>query len=269
MSLSNPSYIGFFAVILSCLRAAAERCGAAGAAVDWVKLGFYQPGQFYIATSAVSFRRYHHVAGVLIQRCAETRWSAFTIAMLAVVTPLILLKYLVFICDSVGFAPPSAIAELALPVGLSYFTFVAIGYLIDAFRHHQRLIQPAASGGVPHLLPACHFRADRAGRTLSAAARCRSAVFQRAGTFGIALIFIGLVLKVLLADALAVSVAACVLAQPDGSPLEKFIAMLFFPSGISAPISAGYSLIAIGSAKMLGAVRGPAHFVSRSQPVGP
>ena len=68
---------------------------------------------------------------------------------------------------------------------------------------------------------------------------------------GLCLIFIGLVLKVLFADNLSVPVAS-VFGDPESSlPLDKLVAIIFFAFDLYADF-AGYSLIAIGCAKMLG-----------------
>jgi hypothetical protein len=253
MSLSNPSYIGFLAaifVLFYLLPGGAARLALLLA----VSLGFYFNLAGVYTGILLGIVAITYAVGISIRKCAGTAYQGvvFTISVLAVLTPLILLKYLVFIGDSVGFSLPPAIAQLALPVGLSYFTFVAIGYLIDVYLD---IIEPETNPlrlavFITFFPLVTSGPIERGGRFLPQLGTVLPFSSDRA-LAGLRLIFIGLVLKVLLADALAAPVAA-VFGEPDGSPpLEKFIAMVFFPFNLYADF-AGYSLIAIGSAKMLG-----------------
>ena len=252
MSLSDPAYIGFFAVVfvlfyllpggtarLVLLLAAslAFYCNLAGVYV-WVLL--------FVATTA-------YVGGLLLQqRVGKGSRLVFVAALLVILAPLILFKYLGFLCDAVGITLPESIALLALPVGLSFFTFAATGYLIDvnlelleAERNPLRLALfvtffPLVTAGP----------IERGGRLLPQLDLALPLASERA-LAGLQLIFIGLVLKVLFADTLAAPVAT-VFGDPESSPpLEKFVAVVFFAFDLYADF-AGYSLIAIGCAKMLG-----------------
>jgi alginate O-acetyltransferase complex protein AlgI len=253
MSLSSPSYFAFFAavfVLFYPLPGGTARLVLLLAA----SLAFYSnlSGLYLSVLLAVAAIAY--AGGVSMQRCTGTvyrKW-VFITALLAAVAPLIVLKYLGFLCDTVGLTLPPEIAQLSLPIGLSFFTFAALGYLIDinlniispeynplrlaTFVTFFPLISagPIERGGrfLPQLDLKQPFSADRA-------------------LAGLRLIFIGLVLKVLVADTLSVPVAA-IFGNPEGSiPLEKFLAVIIFPFNLYADF-AGYSLIAIGSANMLG-----------------
>jgi alginate O-acetyltransferase complex protein AlgI len=176
----------------------------------------------------------------------------FIAALVAILLPLVVFKYVGFLADAAHIDLPGSLADLALPVGLSFFTFAATGYLIDvnlglleAERNPLRLglfvtffplvtAGPIERGGrlLPQLDLKLPMSADRA--------------FD-----GLRLIFIGLVLKVLFADTLAVP-SAEVFGDPESAvPLDKLVAMIFFAFDLYADF-AGYSLIAIGCAKMLG-----------------
>jgi D-alanyl-lipoteichoic acid acyltransferase DltB (MBOAT superfamily) len=253
MSLSSPSYIAFFAAVFVLFYLLPGR-GARLALLLAVSIGFYVNIAGVYTGVLLGLVAITYGAGLLIKKCAGTYYQSavFAGSVVIAILPLILLKYLFFIGDSLGFPLPPAVAELALPVGLSYFTFAAIGYLIDV-----RLDIIEAEDNPLRLAVFITFfplitsgPIERGGRflpQLDVVARFSS---ERA-LAGLRLIFIGLVLKVLLADALAMPVAA-VFGEPDGAaPLEKFVAMVFFPFNLYADF-AGYSLIAIGSAKMLG-----------------
>jgi alginate O-acetyltransferase complex protein AlgI len=253
MSLSSPSYIAFFAavfVLFYLMPGGTARLVLLLAA----SLAFYcnLSGLYVSVLLAVAAIAY--AGGVSLQRCAGTayrRW-VFIAALLAAIAPLIVLKYLGFLCDAVGLAVPPAIAQLSLPIGLSFFTFAALGYLIDInldiLEPERNPLRLAAFVTFFPLITAGPI--ERGGRLLPQLDLALPFSSARA-LAGLRLIFIGLVLKVLFADVLATPVAA-VFGEPEGSvPLEKFVAVVFFAFDLYADF-AGYTLIAIGSANMLG-----------------
>ena len=82
-------------------------------------------------------------------------------------------------CDAVGLGLPLPLLTIALPVGVSFFTFQAISYVVDVKR---RLVEPASHDrrrGLPELLPAPGRRADRARARVPAAARSSRATRAR------------------------------------------------------------------------------------------
>jgi len=253
MSLSDPAFLGFFAIVFVLfylLPGGTARLVLLLAA----SLGFYAQFAGVYTFVLLFIAAIAYVGGVALQQTVAKgrRQTVFLAALVALLAPLVLFKYLGFLCDSVGITLPDTIAQLALPVGLSFFTFAAVGYLIDinlellkAERNPLRLALfvtffPLVSAGP----------IERGGRLLPqfdlAAPLSATRAFE-----GLRLVFIGLVLKVLIADTLAVPVAA-VFGDPESAlPLEKFVAMVFFAFNLYADF-AGYSLIAIGCAKMLG-----------------
>lgn len=253
MSLSDPGFLGFFAVVFVLfylLPGATARLVLLLVA----SLGFYAQFAGVYTFVLLFIAAIAYVGGLMLQQTAAIgrRKAAFWMALLALLAPLILFKYLGFLCDSIGVPLPDAIARLALPVGLSFFTFAAVGYLIDvnlellkAERNPLRLALfvtffPLVTAGP----------IERGGRLLPQFDLATPLSAERAFD-GLRLIFIGLVLKLLIADTLSVPVAA-VFGDPDSAlPLEKFVAMVFFAFNLYADF-AGYSLIAIGCTRMLG-----------------
>jgi hypothetical protein len=253
MSLSSPSYIAFFSAIFM-LFYVLPKMTARLSLLLVASLAFYVNLSGFYTVVLLAVAAVAYAGGVLMQKCAGTRYSkpVFIVALLAAVAPLIVLKYLAFICDAMGLTLPPEIARLSLPIGLSFFTFAALGYLIDV---NLEIIDPeynplrlAVFVTFFPLITAGPI--ERGGRFLPQIDFAVPLSADRA-LAGMRLIFTGLVLKVLFADALATPVAA-VFGEPESAvPLEKFLAVIIFPFNLYADF-AGYSLIAIGCAKMLG-----------------
>jgi len=253
MSLSDPSFIGFFAVVFVLfylLPGGAARLVLLLAA----SLAFYA----YLAGAYVAIlvvvAAIAYLAGLALQarNGGRGRRLIFVAALLGMLTPLVALKYLGFLCGAVGLTLPPFIERLALPVGLSFFTFAAVGYLIDVnldLAAPER--NPLRLGLFVSFFPLVTAGPIERGGRLLPQFEFRNAFSSDRALAGLRLIFIGLVLKVLFADTLSVPIAA-VFGDPESSPpLEKFVAMVFFPFDLYADF-AGYSLIAIGCANMLG-----------------
>lgn len=253
MSLSDPAFLGFFAlvfVLFYLLPGGTARLVlllAASLGFYFKLVGGYTAVLLYVAAAA-------YLGGLALQRteAGRPRQAIFIAALLLILAPLVVFKYLGFLAAAASISLPDQLADLALPVGLSFFTFAATGYLIDVYlglleaeRNPLRLALfvtffplvtagPIERGG--RLLPQLDLKLPMSAE--------RS--FQ-----GLRLIFIGLVLKVLFADNLSVPVAS-VFGDPESSlPLDKLVAIIFFAFDLYADF-AGYSLIAIGCAKMLG-----------------
>jgi alginate O-acetyltransferase complex protein AlgI len=270
MSLSDPAFLGFFAVIFVLfylLPGGTPRLVlllAASLGFYFKLVGGYTAILVFVATAA-------YFGGLALQRTPAGRWrgAIFVAALLALLAPLVFFKYLGFLADAASISLPDSLADLALPVGLSFFTFAATGYLIDvnlglldAERNPLRLALfvtffPLVTAGP----------IERGGRLLPQLDLKLPMSAERSFE-GLRLIFIGLVLKVLFADNLSAPVAS-VFGDPESSlPLDKLVAIIFFAFDLYADF-AGYSLIAIGCAKMLGIDVQPNFrqpFLSRSIP---
>jgi alginate O-acetyltransferase complex protein AlgI len=158
------------------------------------------------------------------------------------------LKYSAFIASIVGLEPP----KTHLPIGVSFFTFQAISYLVDVYRREVPAERSFLRFGLyvflfPHLIAGPIVRyADLAA---SLATRTHS-VDQFAD--GVRRFTFGLAKKVLLADTLAV-VADQVFRIPpaDLAPSAAWIGMVCYSLQIYFDFS-GYSDMAIGLGKMFG-----------------
>jgi alginate O-acetyltransferase complex protein AlgI len=202
---------------------------------------------------------------------------------IAIVPPLLALgyyKYLGFIIRSLGFTPNSTSGaemagldfmwDIALPAGISFFTFQAVSYAIDCYKK-QVEVRPSASQFAlyitffPQLVAGPIVRYDQVSDALS---QLRAFSPTQSNFFtGIVYMTGGLAMKVLIADGLSRSLAPLVDA-PDVLNSVNFAYLVF---GYSFQIYFdfyGYSLIAIGLALLFG-VRLPSNFMQPYSAMNP
>ena len=71
--------------------------------------------------------------------------------------------------DSIGLGASPPILQILLPVGISFFTFHAISYVVDIGRGELRPDERCSTSALPVVLPPPGGRADRAGERAAAA----------------------------------------------------------------------------------------------------
>jgi D-alanyl-lipoteichoic acid acyltransferase DltB (MBOAT superfamily) len=170
-------------------------------------------------------------------------------------------KYYAFFVQGVGdvlnavhLGLPVPLLTIALPVGVSFFTFQAISYTVDVYR---RVIEPASTLDVAiYLSFFSHLVAGpivRAREFLPQLASPRDRTRVAVGP-GMMLIGVGLVKKVVLADFLARSIVDPVFGVPQAyfAP-DVWLATYAYAAQIYCDFS-GYTDIAIGLALLLGFV---------------
>jgi D-alanyl-lipoteichoic acid acyltransferase DltB (MBOAT superfamily) len=156
------------------------------------------------------------------------------------------------VLDAVHLGLPIPLLTIALPVGVSFFTFQAISYTVDV---HRRVIPPASTLDVSiYLSFFSHLVAGpivRAREFLPQLASPRDGTRVAVGP-GMMLIGVGLVKKVVLADYLARTLVDPVFAVPQsfGTP-DVLLASYGYAAQIYCDFS-GYTDIAIGLALLLG-----------------
>jgi alginate O-acetyltransferase complex protein AlgI len=169
--------------------------------------------------------------------------------------------------DSIGLGMPLPLLTIALPVGVSFFTFQAISYVVDVKR---RLVEPASTIDValylsffPHLVAGPIVRAREFLPQLQSP---RDPNKVAVGS-GLALIGLGLVKKVVIADYLARTIVDPVFAVPEsyGAP-DVWMAAYAYTAQIYCDFS-GYTDIAIGLALLMGYVF-PQNFMSPYRSLG-
>jgi alginate O-acetyltransferase complex protein AlgI len=194
-----------------------------------------------------------YFGGLLISRSAEgrARTAVFITAVVLSVLPLIFYKYWSAVLALLGVTSGMA-AGLALPVGISFYTFMALGYLIDTYVGNVEAERDPLKFAVfisffPQLTAGPIGRAPDLFRQFPALG-----VFDYGKAVdGLRAIVIGLFMKVVIADSLAPQVAKVYSDPHTFGAVDHMLATIYFSFQVYGDF-AGYSLIAIGSARLLG-----------------
>lgn len=151
-----------------------------------------------------------------------------------------------------GLAEQVAISNQALPIGLSFYTFLAAGYLIDVYVENYRAERsPLKFGVMMSFFPMVTAGPiERGERFLSQLGSLGAPGYQMA-VAGLRALLLGVLLKVVVADTLAPEVNRVFSAPHHFGATDLWLANLYFAFQVYADF-AGYSLIAIGSARLLG-----------------
>ncbi len=205
----------------------------------------------------------NQLAAVLIGRTEDERRRRLLVGI-AVALDLAVLgvfKYYSFFVQQfadvfahVGLGAPLPLITIALPVGVSFYTFQAISYVVDVKR---RLVKPASLidavvylSFFPHLIAGPIVRAREFLPQLS---RPRNPNRVAVGS-GLALIALGVVEKVVIADYLARAIVEPVFAVPQAyTGPNLLLAAYGYAAQIYCDFS-GYTNIAIGLALLMGYV---------------
>jgi D-alanyl-lipoteichoic acid acyltransferase DltB (MBOAT superfamily) len=173
---------------------------------------------------------------------------------------LIFFKYLYFISENVlwvaqffNYDFPIGQLKMILPLGISFYTFQTMSYTLDVYRGHaipQRnfMLYGAYVTYFPQLVAGPILRAGEVIFQLEKRPKFEISFILE----GVKRILIGLFLKVALADNIAPLVDESFLISPDGlSAIDVWTMAFLFGFQIYFDF-AGYSHIAIGSAKCMG-----------------
>ncbi|MCW2966213.1 MAG: putative poly(beta-D-mannuronate) O-acetylase [Actinomycetia bacterium] len=197
----------------------------------------------------------NHVLAVAIYR-ARGVVARKSFLALAIAFDLGLLGYFkyanFFLSTTDNVAGTSWIANVVLPVGISFYTFMAISYVVDTYRGE---LVPASlarfavfQAFFPHLVAGPIVRASELLPQLEDERDPRKVDVSRA----FFLIVSGLFLKVVIANHLATNIVDDVFAAPNRhSSLEVLVAIYGYAVQIFADFC-GYTNIAIGIALLLG-----------------
>ena len=173
--------------------------------------------------------------------------------------PLLIFKYYNFIITSVtqiltdiGFRFELPGLNWAIPIGISFFSFQAIGYLLDVY--HNRI--KAEHNIIDYTLFVSFFPQITSGPISKAEdlipqlKNLKPFEYAKA-TSGLKFLLWGMFLKVVVADRLGIFVNAVYENYQFYSGIDCFIASVFYSIQIYGDF-AGYSLMALGIAKCLG-----------------
>jgi alginate O-acetyltransferase complex protein AlgI len=213
-------------------------------------LFYFQLSKLYVSVLLFVTCVTYFGAKLLRSREAEKRGALlFWLIVAIIIGPLLVFKYLVvFLAMSLH----GDLSALAFPVGISFFTFASLGYLVDVY---LGVTEPEGSPSRVGLFVAFFPLVsagpiERAGRFMPQFDLDANFSSDRT-ILALRLIFIGLIMKVVFADRLVDPINAVYGNPAACSPLERVCAALFYPLYLYADFG-GYSLIAIGSAKLFG-----------------
>ncbi len=259
MSLSDPRYFLFLALVVAILPfIPAGRWRLANVAV--ISFIFYMGfhPSYALVLGYITLAAY--VAGRILGRDIRDSSGAmnawlFAAALVLLLAPLLDYKYTGILAGLLsGSAVESGplLSAALLPVGISFYTFLAAGYVIDVYVEkvpaERDFVRFAAFMSFFPQLTAGPI--ERAGHLLPQ--------LDRLGWFseeqfvsGLRAILIGLFMKIVIADSLGPLVDGVYAKPYDHSAPDLVLATVYFAFQVYADF-AGYTLIAIGSARMLG-----------------
>ncbi|HZN42953.1 MAG TPA: MBOAT family O-acyltransferase, partial [Actinomycetota bacterium] len=181
------------------------------------------------------------------------------VAAVALLLPLAWFKYYGFFAlnlanafDSIGLSPPVPLLQVLLPIGISFYTFMAISYVVDVSRYE---IMPSRFLDVsvylaffPHLIAGPIVRSQELIPQIRKPRDPGRIDVSRASF----LIIGGLFKKIVISSFLAAQIVDPVFAAPNAhGGLEVLVAIYAYAIVIYADFSA-YADIAIGAALLLG-----------------
>lgn len=154
---------------------------------------------------------------------------------------------------SIGLVPDTSTLTIFLPLGISFFTFQSVSYVLDVYRRHETVCNDLRDFALfvaffPTVLAGPITRA----RQLLPQFSDLEAPLPRDMEHGLALILRGFIKKVAFADVLAVHLVSPAFADPAAcSPLFLLLGLYAYTFEIYMDVS-GYTDIARGSALMCG-----------------
>jgi alginate O-acetyltransferase complex protein AlgI len=257
MAFSDPRYFLFLfaiALALPLIPRGIFRLGVIAAA----SFGFYIAFSAMYAAILLFVTLLAYAGARVIYGLPLGRFRAivFATALLGLFSPLAFFKYMPTILASLPLQTSGAgfdvIANIVLPVGISFYTFQAVGYLIDVYvgviRPETGIIRFAAfTSFFPQLT------AGPIARSAQLLPQMDSVGHYDYGKVvtGLRLLLVGMFMKVVIADNLAPLVDTIYATPRNFTKGDLLLATLYFSFQVYADF-AGYSLLAIGSAKLLG-----------------
>jgi len=213
---------------------------------------FYGWGEPSLVLLVLAVALVTYMWGLWLARAkSRARKVALACGIVVVLAPLAILKYGTFAAGLVGREAWAHSAHLPLPIGVSFYSFMAVGYLVDVYRDRAarapRLLDFSAFLLMfPHLVAGPIVRWSHVGPQLRAP-KFHPGMFG----FGSVLVATGLAKKTVLADSLAPFVDTLFGTGKPGSVGAAWLAVVLYAGQIYFDFSA-YSDIAIGLAAMLG-----------------
>lgn len=226
--------------------------------VSYVFYAFMQP-VYLVLLAAVTSITYGFTRWMGATDDDDKKHKIMVWGIILVLLPLFFFKYFNFVNESifsllslVGVQSTVPALKWMLPVGISFYTFMAIGYLIDVNNEEVEVEKSIGSVGLflsffPYILSGPIERAGNMFPQLKKMPTSQPADL----TAGLKLMLWGYFMKLCVADRLGIYVDAVFnnFAHHNGTTLT--LATLLYPIQVYGDLG-GYSLIAIGAARCMG-----------------
>ena len=200
-----------------------------------------------------------YLAALAVER-TKRRKMVLVVGVLLALAPLTFFKYFNFINDNLreilawgGWETHLSGLNWAIPIGISFFTFQALGYLWDVYyrkqeAEHDFLIYALFISFFPSILSG---PINKASLVIPQLKRLRPYFDYGKAVEGLKMILWGMFAKVVVADRLSLFVDIVLPNYMHYTGMTCFVASVFYTIQIYADFS-GYSLMAIGVGKVLG-----------------
>ncbi len=186
--------------------------------------------------------------------CRQRRRWLMVAGVALALLPLIVFKYYNFLNDSLGRLLGGALPGLnwAIPIGISFFTFIAVGYLFDVY--YERI--PAERNFVDYMLFVSFFPQLLSGpiskaKDLLPQIKANRTFDYSQAVAGLKFLLWGMFLKVVLADRLGLYVDKVFDNWEYNSGISCLVASVAYSFQIYGDF-AGYSLMAVGVGRLMG-----------------
>lgn len=258
VAFSSPSFLFVFLPLTLAVYFSVSGMPVRNLVLLVLSLAFYAWGEPVMVLAMLGSIGFNYAAARCIDRRAgRARTWVLALAISANLAALGVFKYAVFATDTarpvlagLGLPPPAPV-KIALPLGISFYTFHALSYLIDVYRGrfaaNRRLPEVALYiAFFPQLIAGPIVRYRMIARRLAA----RRHSWGRASA-GLRMLVIGLAMKVLIADSLAPLANAAFDHAAAPGILAAWIGALAYTLQIYFDF-AGYSTMAVGMGVVFG-----------------
>ena len=198
-------------------------------------------------------------SALVVTKTKRPKWVV-TVGVLLTLSPLAFFKYFNFINEAIseglaviGFNFHLEGLNWAVPIGISFFTFQALGYLWDVYYkrqevEHDLLTYALCVSFFPSILSG---PINKASLVIPQLKQLRPYFDYNKAVEGLKMLLWGMFMKVVVADRVTLYVDMVLPSYENYTGLSCFVASLFYTVQIYADFG-GYSLMAIGIGKVLG-----------------
>ena len=231
---------------------------------------------FLIAASFFFYMNWVPAFGLLLVYIILSAWSGakwisrndskvvrkriLTFILILLLFPLMFYKYTGFLLENLlavlkVFAPMKSLhfvlPEFLQPIGISFFTFIAMGYVIDVYRKHTKVLGLHRATAFISFFPQVSAGPIARASSLAPQFDEKHVLTYEEFSYGIAQILLGWFKKAVVADRLSFYVGYAFKDTSMTSGKSMLLGAIFFAIQLYCDFSA-YSDMAIGSARLLG-----------------